>query len=152
METKRLSTLWVLVTLVMVVAACAPAATTEVKPTVGTTPSAGSASSTPEPTTTAVVTLEVKPVSVTALATVSASSMPEPTATAVPVSDELDCMGACHEVDINELFGPGVKPQPASHKGRTACLECHATLAKPALPSTHLGRLDAACTGCHKSK
>ena len=152
MKTKRTFMLWVLVTLVMVVAACVPAATTEVKPTVGTAPSTGSASSTPEPTATAVATLEVKPILVTALATESAASIPEPTTTALPVSDELDCMGACHEIDINERFGAGVKLQPATHKGRTACLECHATLAKPALPSTHLGRLDAACSGCHHAQ
>jgi len=152
MNTTRILTLSVLVTLVLVVVACVPAATTEVKPTVETTPSTESASSAPEPTATAVATLEVKPIIVTALATGSASSTPAPTATAAPASAEIDCMGACHELDINELFGAGAKPQPATHTGRTTCLECHATLAKPALPATHLGRLDAACSGCHLAR
>jgi len=61
-------------------------------------------------------------------------------------------MGACHEIDINELFKVGAKHQPANHKGYATCLECHATLTKPALPATHLGRLDPACIMCHTEK
>jgi hypothetical protein len=149
MNSKKTFPRWALITMVVVVVACVPIATTEVTPT---TPYTGSVSSTPEPTVTAVATTEVKPTVMTAPPTGSASATPEPTATTAPASAEIDCMGACHEIDINELLGAGAKPQPASHKGRTTCLACHATLAKPALPTTHLGRLDAACSGCHLPK
>ena len=149
MNTKRIFPLLALGMIGLLVVACVPIATTEVTPT---TPYTGSVSSTPEPTVTAVATTEVKPTVMTAPPTGSASATPEPTATTAPASAEIDCMGACHEIDINELFSAGAKPQPASHKGRTTCLTCHATLAKPALPTTHLGRLDAACSGCHLPK
>ncbi len=73
---------------------------------------------------------------------------PVPTPEAI-VSEE-DCMGECHIPDPNEYFAAGAKPMPASHDGRTRCLVCHTTTAAPALPATHLGRLDEACLGCHK--
>jgi hypothetical protein len=63
-----------------------------------------------------------------------------------------ECRKACHAIDINALFGLGAKRQPANHKTYTVCLECHAPLAKPALPATHLGRQDAACPLCHLVK
>jgi hypothetical protein len=73
-----------------------------------------------------------------------------PTSSAGPLAVVEDCMDACHQPDPNEMIGNGANPQPASHAGRTTCLECHATLRDPVLPETHLGRLDASCTVCHK--
>lgn len=64
--------------------------------------------------------------------------------------DESTCMDICHISDPNEHVADGAKPQPANHQGRTTCLACHATLDKPALPATHVGRMDAACAECHK--
>ena len=72
-----------------------------------------------------------------------------PTNTAAPAEEEEDCMAACHIPDANESFAAGAKPQPASHAGRPTCLACHATLVKPALPATHVGRLDVSCAVCH---
>ena len=82
---------------------------------------------------------------------VTATSTIAPTAVAV-IEDEEECRKACHRVDVNSLFGLGAKHQPASHKTYTTCLECHAPLAKPALPATHAGRQDAACPLCHLAK
>ena len=78
-------------------------------------------------------------------------SPPSATATSIPVAvdDEEECRKACHKIDINALFGSGAKNQPGTHRAYTTCLECHVTLAKPPLPATHLGRLDAACPACH---
>jgi len=73
-------------------------------------------------------------------------------ATVVEIEDEEECRKACHRIDVNSLFGLGAKHQPASHKAFTTCLECHAPLAKPALPATHAGRQDAACPLCHLAK
>lgn len=75
-----------------------------------------------------------------------------PTTSGVPVADsgEEDCMAACHLPDPNEHIADGAMPQPASHLDRTTCLNCHTTAAAPALPATHLGRLDPSCTVCHK--
>lgn len=125
-NTTRMFPLLALVTIGLVVVACMSVATTDVKPTVVPAPSAGSASSTPVTTATAT-----------------------PTGAAAPAAAEIDCMGACHEPDVNDLLGAGAKPQPPSHKEYTTCLACHTTLTKPALPATHAGRLDAACTVCH---
>jgi hypothetical protein len=72
-----------------------------------------------------------------------------PDVTVIPAEEE-DCMAGCHIPDPNEFIGAGAMPQPASHIGRTTCLTCHATLAQPAMPATHTGRLDPSCTVCHK--
>ena len=149
MNSKKTFSRWALVTIVLVVVACVPVATPEVAPA---TPSTGSVPPIPDPTAPVVVTTEANPSVMSAPPVGFASSTAEPTAAAAPASAEIDCMGACHEVDVNEVFGAGAKPQPASHEGRTTCLACHATLAKPVLPSSHLGRLDAACSGCHLVK
>jgi hypothetical protein len=134
----------------LAVMACAPTLKTGSEPTVVTPPPLASVSATAEPTHTAATTAEVEPI-VAITSTTTVSPTPLPTVVAAPATDELDCMGACHEIDINDLFGAGAKAQPAHHRGHTTCLACHATLAKPALPATHAGRLDAACSGCHKS-
>jgi hypothetical protein len=81
-----------------------------------------------------------------------AASVQAPVAT--PTSEPLpelveDCMGACHFPEPSETFATGANPQPADHKGRTTCLDCHATLAKPVLPATHTGRMNPSCTLCH---
>ena len=149
-NTNRIFLLSLLVMLGLAVMACAPTLKTGGELTVVTPPPLASVSATAEPTHTAATTAEVEATPAITSAT-SVSPAPLPTVAAAPAPDELDCMGACHEIDINELFGAGAKPQPANHRGRTTCLSCHATLAKPALPATHLGRLDAACNGCHKS-
>ena len=72
-----------------------------------------------------------------------------PTSESLPELVEEDCMGACHFPEPGESFAVGAIPQPADHKGRATCLECHKTLAKPALPKTHEGRMDPACALCH---
>jgi hypothetical protein len=129
MNAIRVFLLLALVTIGLVVVACVSQATTDVKSTVVTMPSTGSMLPTP-------------------VATILAT----PTGAIAPAAEEEDCMGACHIPDTNDLIGAGAKPQPPSHKGYTTCLGCHATLAKPALPATHTGRLDAACIVCHLAK
>jgi len=89
----------------------------------------------------------------TATPSIVATAIPTIAPTAVvEIEDEEECRKACHRVDINSLFGLGARHQPASHKAYTTCLECHAPLAKPALPATHAGRQDAACPLCHLAK
>jgi hypothetical protein len=89
----------------------------------------------------------------TATPSIVATAIPTIVPTAVAaIEDEEECRKACHRVDINSLFGLGAKHQPASHKAYTTCFECHAPLAKPALPATHAGRQDAACPLCHLAK
>ncbi len=78
------------------------------------------------------------------------SATASPTATQEAASFEEDCMALCHIPDPNEFFAAGAKPLPATHASRTTCLECHAAEAAPALPATHLGRLDESCRTCHK--
>jgi hypothetical protein len=73
-----------------------------------------------------------------------------PTSTQEATLFEEDCMAECHIPDPNESFGAGAKLLPASHDGRTTCLACHTTADAPALPDTHVGRLDESCLGCHK--
>jgi hypothetical protein len=89
------------------------------------------------------------------------TATPSSIATAIPtivptavaeIEDEEECRKACHRIDVNSLFGLGAKHQPVNHKAYTTCLECHAPLAKPALPATHAGRQDAACPLCHLAK
>ncbi len=74
-------------------------------------------------------------------------------ATPTPTSDvetvEEDCMALCHIPDPNDFFAAGAMPLPASHSGSTTCLNCHTTVATPALPDTHVGRLNESCRGCH---
>ena len=150
LNTSKILLLLLLVTLGLTIVACAPTLKTDGEPTTVTPPPPASGSATAEPTFTATMTTVAEPTVAMTSSTASVSPTPLPTA-AAPAADELDCMGACHEIDINDLFSAGAKPQPVHHQGRTTCLSCHATLAKPALPATHLGRLDAACSGCHKS-
>jgi len=64
--------------------------------------------------------------------------------------DESTCREICHVPDANETMAAGAKPQPKDHVGRTACLECHAKMDKQPLPATHVGRMDPACSTCHK--
>ena len=85
-------------------------------------------------------------VSVTATRIIVVTPTPEP----IPQFVE-DCMGDCHFPDASEYFAAGAKSQPSDHKGRVTCLECHKTLAKPALPQDHDGRMDPACALCHLS-
>lgn len=91
------------------------------------------------------VSAEVTP---TRLAIEGASSTPPPRPVIYGVVDE--CMGSCHIDNPLDYYDAGAAPQPADHKGRTACLECHATMTEPSLPATHLGRLDPGCVTCHK--
>lgn len=85
----------------------------------------------------------------------SAQTETAPTLTPVTVAvvnDEEDCMAGCHLPDPNEHIADGAVAQPASHAGRSTCLSCHAAAVAPvpALPATHLGRLDPSCAVCHK--
>ena len=151
MNATKILTLLALATAGLVVVACMSVATTDVNPTVVSAPFADSASPTPAATDTqptVVTTPPIEPASSISVTTTAAT----PTGVATPAAAELDCMGACHELDINELLGAGAKPQPPSHKEYMTCLECHTTLAKPALPASHVGRLDPACIECHLAK
>jgi hypothetical protein len=104
----------------------------------------------PVPTSTVVVKPGDMPVPTATLGpTVAPKPTEAPKMIDLPVVGEVDCMAGCHIPDPNESLTEGGKPQPANHTGRTACLTCHETLKKPALPSTHVGRLDASCTLCH---
>ena len=81
---------------------------------------------------------------------VSTVEMPTPFASPTPdviFIDESACMDVCH---VGEPVEQSVKPLPVDHAGRTTCLSCHATLDKPALPATHVGRMDIACSACHE--
>ncbi len=83
-------------------------------------------------------------------ATVSPSAQVEPTGTSVPQAvEEEDCMAACHISDAGGDIAAGAMPQPVTHINRTSCLDCHATLDKPALPANHAGRLNPSCVVCH---
>jgi len=100
----------------------------------------------PKPTDSAVLSAP----NVALPATVAPSTLAEPTGTIVPQTvEEEDCMAACHVPNPNDNIAAGAMQQPSTHADRTACLECHATLEKPALPATHAGRLDASCAICH---
>ena len=95
--------------------------------------------------------------SVTSSVSSSASSAKSPpvsvatqNATPTPVViEEEDCMAGCHIPDPNEFYAAGANPQPASHVKQTTCLNCHNTLATPALPASHSGRMDPSCATCH---
>lgn len=152
-----------LMALTFIVAACAPAMTVDVLPAV-TAALAATADVVPVVTTapekadvspavtSAAPSNPTAPVSTPSAAPVTTAPVPTvmpPTSTHVPVIDETDCMALCHVPNPNELLGAGAPPLPADHKAYTACLECHATLATPALPADHAGRLDAACGVCH---
>lgn len=91
------------------------------------------------PTKPAVPTTSSEPIA----AHVSATSTPPPPA------EEEDCMAGCHIPDPNEEFANGADPQPSDHTGYKVCVECHLKLAKPVFPTTHTGRMDAACPLCH---
>jgi hypothetical protein len=83
-------------------------------------------------------------------ATAAPSAMVEPTGSPVPQTvEEEDCMAACHISDAGDDIAAGAMPQPPTHVNRTSCLDCHATLDKPALPATHVGRLNPSCVVCH---
>ncbi len=111
-----------LVTILLVASACQPLPTDNVRPVV--TPASASS-------------------------TGSLASTPSPTVTPAVAVDEEDCMGACHIPDPNDFIAAGAMPQPENHAGRAMCLTCHATLDKPVLPATHVGRMDASCIVCH---
>ena len=151
MNATRILALLGLATVALVVTACMPVATTDVNPTAVPSPFADSASSTPVATDTPPTVVTAPPIEPTSSISVTTTAV-APTGAAVPAAAEIDCMGACHEVDINELLGAGAKPQPPGHQEYTTCLACHTTLVKPALPATHVGRLDPACIECHLAK
>jgi hypothetical protein len=134
-------------------AACASRANPAVSPTQTAMPIAATATASPTPM------VRATPIAAPGTAPASSdSATPSSVATATPtaaptlvveIEDEEECRKACHRIDVNSLFGLGARHQPASHKAYTTCLECHAPLAKPALPATHAGRQDAACPLCH---
>jgi cytochrome b subunit of formate dehydrogenase len=76
---------------------------------------------------TAITTLP-KRVQVQAYAPITPTATPRPGATAVS----------------------SIKPLPASHDGRTACMACHQNIPQPKLPADHAGRTDPTCGACHK--
>jgi hypothetical protein len=141
----------------LVIAACTPHMTLPVLPP-ATAASSIATVSLPVPVAPSAVppvasTATVLPPTVSASLTAAVPAIPTVVPTAVAaVDDEEECRKACHEIDINSLFGLGAKHQPLSHKAYPTCLECHAPLAKPALPASHLGRQDAACPLCHLAK
>lgn len=114
------------------------------------------ATTTPTPTTSAPTTAPVGlPTTVVVAATatpLSATPTLGPAVAEAAADEEEECRQACHTIDIHALFGLGARPQPADHRGYTVCLECHAALPEPKLPTTHLGRQDAACPLCHLLK
>jgi hypothetical protein len=98
----------------------------------------------------------VEPTMVPMVIVPTPTSAMEPTATPVPtitaVSEaaaEVNCQDACHFPDPDATFAAGAMAQPPTHTGRTTCLSCHSTLSTPALPTTHMGRLDPSCALCH---
>ena len=83
-------------------------------------------------------------------ATVLPSARVEPTGTPVlQAVEEEDCMAACHVPNATDNIAAGAMLQPSTHVNRTDCLGCHATLDKPALSATHVGRLNPSCVVCH---
>ena len=139
----------------IITAACTSAPATGIQPTQRTAPSPGVATAATATNAasaadavgaaSAMIATEAVPAATTA-AVVQAASTP------APPDEEIDCMSICHVADPNENLGAGAKPQPASHQGYTTCIECHNTPPAPALPDTHLGRLDEACAVCHLAK
>ncbi|MBI5652730.1 MAG: hypothetical protein HZC40_20130 [Chloroflexi bacterium] len=82
---------------------------------------------------------------------VSNTATPAPSATPEPVFvDEAECRAMCHEPDPEELLTSGAKRLPANHVDHKTCLNCHGTPNAPALPTTHIGRMDPSCRVCHK--
>jgi len=142
--------------------ACSGRATAPSPPSPGrTAPPASSVVQTPATpvvsSTPVTVLATVTPATQSATATATTAATPPAAATATPPAAEAteeveECRKACHAVDLNSLFGLGAKHLPANHAAYSVCLECHAALAKPALPATHLGRQDAACRLCHLAK
>lgn len=154
---KNFAAWLMLVTMSLLIAACAPRATPTASPTQTAAPVVATVGMRGTPGPSAPVATQPGTATATRVITatpkVAATAKPtsSPTVAAV-VDDEEECRKACHRIDINSLFGVGAKHQPANHKAYTTCLECHAPLAKAALPATHLGRQDAACPLCHLIK
>ncbi len=109
-----------------------------------------------KPTPESVPTVVSAPPATLSLVPTGDAPLVAPTPSATPASTieaasfEEDCMAICHVPDPNDYFGAGAKSLPTNHSDRTTCLACHTTASAPALPATHVGRLDAACRGCHK--
>lgn len=132
----------------IVIPGCQPLPPKTSAPTIGALPTADVA-----PQVTATKASTVQPVSSpTSAASPAALAVVAATATAMPivVAEEEDCMAGCHPPDPNEHIADGAVVQPVSHVGRTTCLTCHASPSRPALPASHLGRMDPSCAVCHK--
>ena len=80
---------------------------------------------------------------------VKASAIVSATPTPIFV-DEAACRDACHIHEPVEQVVASPMLQPVNHAGRSTCLSCHATLAKPVLPASHGGWVDSTCVLCHK--